>query len=87
MKYLYSHEVPARTATPKPHAERTTTVATNITKTAGTHIGLDRRMMGPKKMRAITAPVRVRPVSSRRMAPETTKVRKPMTCVELGACS
>lgn len=57
-------------------------------KTAiGSQKGLERIMMGAKKIKARMIAVRVRPVSRRRMPPEMARVRKPMSWEELGEVS
>lgn len=53
----------------------------------GTHMGLEMRINGAKKMRPRTVAVRVRPVRRSKMPPEITRVARPTSWVEFGACS
>lgn len=45
---------------------------------AGTHMGLEMRIKGVKKMRPMTVAVMVRPVRKSKMQPETMRAKKPM---------
>lgn len=76
---------PARTATPRPQAERKPVTPRNSTAAAGTHRGLEMKMIGPKKTRLVTPVAIVRPVRMSRMKPEIKRVQNPTNCDELGA--
>lgn len=86
-KYLYNHDDPPTAATPNPQTDRNPAATRNTIVPTGSQMGLDNTRIGAKKMRPRNKTVTVMPVRKRRMEPEMKRVRKPISCEELGECA
>lgn len=76
MKYLYTQV----TTAPNPQRDKNPKAATKI----GIQIGLVMRINGVRKINPRITVVIVTPVRRSKIPPEITRVKKPMSCVELG---